>query len=145
MPLKNFKKESPICCEDSTTIKEVARMMKSENVGAILVLKGMRPVGIVTDRDLAIRCVADGMDCTKTPVGEVMTKTLATVSLEDGVHDVVEKMKSSRVRRIPVVDGSGYAVGIITTGDVLDLLSRELSDVSETIAAKAGKLENLAA
>jgi CBS domain-containing protein len=99
----------------------------------------------LTDRDVAIRCVARGLDTTETTVGQVMTKSLHTVAIDQGLFDVVRVMRENRVRRIPVLDETGKAVGLLSFGDLFQLLGKEMSDLEATISPEFTKIEEIAA
>jgi CBS domain-containing protein len=104
--------------------------MAEKNVGAILVISEGKPLGIITDRDIVVRCVAENLDCDDTTVENVLTESIHVAKDTDGLFEVIRKMRTARVRRIPVVDGNGSAIGIISFGDIVGLLSRELVEVS---------------
>ena len=91
--------------------------MASEDVGSVPVVKGGRLVGIVTDRDLVVRVLADGRDPNSTTVGEIASGDLETVSPDDDLDAALRKMASSKVRRLPVVEGD-QLVGIVAQADV---------------------------
>ncbi|MFL5825068.1 MAG: CBS domain-containing protein [Thermoleophilaceae bacterium] len=106
----------PVTVERDTPIAEVARQMRQADTGAILVTENGRLFGIVTDRDIAVRAVADGLD-PDTPVGEITTTNLRTLSPDDTVDDAIALMREDDVRRIPIVDGD-RPVGIVSLGDL---------------------------
>ncbi|MCI0456717.1 MAG: CBS domain-containing protein [Gemmataceae bacterium] len=110
----------------------VAQQMERHHVGAVVIVENHRPVGIVTDRDLALQLGAHGV-APRTPVGEVMSTPVQTVSSDDGVFDTSQVMKESGVRRLPVVDEDGRLVGLVALDDLLLVLSRELSNLTESI------------
>jgi CBS domain-containing protein len=112
-----------------------ARRMESENVGALVVLDaGKRPTGLVTDRDLALRVVAEGRDPKSVRVSEVMSAHPSTIEESAPIEDAVAMMRRVGVRRLPVVDAKGALVGIATVDDVLDLLAGELGDLGRTLS-----------
>jgi CBS domain-containing protein len=114
-----------------TTVRAAAQLMREYHVGAIVVVRepdGTRvPVGILTDRDIAIAIVAKGLDADSLRVDEVMGPELITVRDTDGVSQTIELMRAKGVRRMPVVDERGSLVGIVTADDFVDLLAEELS------------------
>jgi CBS domain-containing protein len=115
-----------------TTVREVARLMKEKDVGCVLVQNpaGL-PIGIITDRDLVLRCLANGVSADKARAQEVMTAAVATVREDSGLFDCIRTMHDARVRRLPVVDSNGKPVGIISFGDLLGILSQELGSLVE--------------
>ena len=132
MPLRNYIKGNLITCAPETTISEVARLMKSSDVGAVVVTEDGFPSGIVTDRDLALRCAADHFECANEHVRDFMTQSVETVTLDQGIQDVTRIMKSEEIRRVVVVDETGRALGLLSFGDMVSLLTRELVDLSAT-------------
>lgn len=133
MPLREIINESLVSCSLDTPICDVADLMKDKDVGAVLITENDRPVGIVTDRDIVLRCVCDELELT-TPVEQIMTKTVESVHIDDGIQDVVRCMKDKKIRRIPVVDDSEKAVGLISFGDIIGLLAKEMGELSFTTA-----------
>jgi CBS domain-containing protein len=113
--------KDPVCCVPTDTVEEAAQIMKNEGVGAVPVVDDQETrklVGIVTDRDLTVEVIADGMSPATTTVENVMTITLARCNVDDDVHRATELMAQHQVRRIPVVDAEDRIVGIISQGDV---------------------------
>ena len=102
------------------TAKEAANFMLSTDSGSIPVTDGERLVGMITDRDIAVRGVAKGF-APDTPVSELMTKDCITAREDDDVSTVASKMSEAQVRRLPVIDGDEKLCGIVSLGD----LSRE--------------------
>lgn len=131
MSLKTMLNTELVSCPITATIREVAVLMKQKDVGAVLVTKNGVPQGILTDRDLVVRCMADSASFEHTKAGEVMTKVVQTVNQDEGVYNVAEKMKAAHVRRIPVVDHAGKAVGILSFDDLFQLIGQEISHLVE--------------
>jgi CBS domain-containing protein len=104
------------------TVDDVAKLMKKEDIGPVLIVEkgdqGKRLVGIVTDRDLAIKVVGEGRDPKKTKVKDVMTTKVVTCRSDDDVQNAMDAMAQHQLRRIPVVDEYGMLVGIISQADV---------------------------
>ena len=99
------------------TVRDAARYMREANVGAIVVQKHGKLFGIVTDRDIVVRCLACGGNCDTTPLGEVCSAHVATLRPDDEVDHAVALMRERAIRRIPVVK-NGKAVGIVSLGDL---------------------------
>ena len=113
--------ENPVCCLASDKVYAVAQRMQTEDVGALPVVENhdtRKLIGIVTDRDLAVRVVAASRDATNTPVGDVMTPDPVVCHPLDDLNTMLENMASHQIRRIPVVDEAGQVVGIIAQADV---------------------------
>ena len=121
-----------VTCEPDAKVTDVAKLMADNDIGAVMVLTDEKPRGIVTDRDIVLRCVAQNTDVDDTTVEQVMTESVATCHENDGIFDCIMKMKQAKVRRIPVVDDSGKAVGIISFGDLLAVLSKEFVELTQT-------------
>jgi CBS domain-containing protein len=109
---------TPQVVEVSEKIRTAASLMAKANIGAVIVTKEGALCGILTDRDIVIRCVARGGDCDQTTVGEICSQQLATLSAEDTVDNAIALMAKKAIRRIPVVDGSKRPVGIVSLGDL---------------------------
>jgi CBS domain-containing protein len=110
-----------ICCLPDDLAVEAAQLMKNEHVGSIPVIEDQQTrklVGIVTDRDLAIRIVSEGLDAKSTKVETIMTRNVVTCKAEDDLQMVVDAMSKHQLRRIPVVDDDNKVLGIIAQADV---------------------------
>ena len=112
---------------------EAARLMREYHVGDVVVVEetaeGKKPVGILTDRDIVIELVAEGVDLDAISVGDAMSNQLLIVAESDELADATAKMRARGVRRAPVVDKVGVLVGILTVDDILEVLAGELSDL----------------
>ena len=120
-----------VTVEPHQSVLEAARRMEERDVGCVLVLSNGKPRGLITDRDIVLRCVAHNLDISDTTVENILTESLATVHLTDGIFDCIRKMREAGVRRIPVVGDDGKAVGIVTFDDFICILSQELSALTE--------------
>ena len=103
------------------TIVEVARLMKTEDIGPVLIVDNEQSktlVGIVTDRDIVVKVIAEGQDVKTTRVGDVMSKKLVTCHADDAVDVAMKAMAQFQLRRIPVVGDNMTLVGIISQADV---------------------------
>src|SRR5262245_23541009 len=101
-----------------TTLTEAARLMRENGIGPLPVCEGERLVGILTDRDIAIRATAEGLDPKSTPVRRVMTPEVVTCFEGDDIRKAAEIMQRAQVRRLLVVDGNGRLAGIVSLGDI---------------------------
>lgn len=110
-----------------TTVAEVARMMKTEDIGAIPVGKDDRLVGMITDRDLTLRVIAEGRDPAKTKAEDVMTKGIIYCQTKQTVEDAIHLMDQKKVRRLPVLNEKKRLVGMLSLGDIAHSTSRELA------------------
>jgi signal-transduction protein with cAMP-binding, CBS, and nucleotidyltransferase domain len=109
--------------------------MQKNNVGAIVVLQQGRPVGIVTDRDLALATCAhetSPQEC----VRNVMTCPVSTIRADEGIFSATQQMMEQAVRRLPVVDQNERLVGLVSLDDLILLLSREIQNIAEGVRAE---------
>jgi CBS domain-containing protein len=110
-----------VTCTPENTIAEVARLMKTEDIGPVLIVDNEQSktlVGIVTDRDIVVKAIADGQDVKTTRVGDVMSKKLVTCRADDDVDIAMKAMAQFQLRRIPVVGENMKLLGIISQADV---------------------------
>jgi len=110
-----------VCCLPDDLAVDAAQLMKNEHVGSIPVIEDQQTrklVGILTDRDLAIRIVSEGLDAKSTKVESIMTRNVVTCKAEDDLQTVVDAMSKHQLRRIPVVDDDNKVLGIIAQADV---------------------------
>jgi CBS domain-containing protein len=122
MKAQDIMAKNPKVVTPETTIREAARLMQSENVGMLPVVRseGSRNiVGVVTDRDITIRHVAEGHTSPDCPVREAMSSHVKTAKNTDSVDDVMKLMGSEQVRRIPIVDERGDLVGVVAQADLV--------------------------
>jgi CBS domain-containing protein len=131
---------SPTCCQPGHTVVEVAEIMKREDVGLIPVVdERNKLIGVLTDRDIVMKVVADGRDARGTAVSEVMTTEPASCQEQDLVETVLQQMAAHQVRRMPIVDGAGTIVGIVSQADVATRLAnpRDTGEVVQAISEPA--------
>ena len=113
--------DNPVCCLPSDSVSQVARVMRREHIGPVPVVSDERTreiIGIVTDRDLAIKVVAESRDPNRTTVGDVMTHTIIVCREDDDLSSAIAAMEEYEIRRIPVIDHGGRLVGIISQADL---------------------------
>jgi|SRR6187549_3701757 CBS domain-containing protein len=106
-----------VTCPSSAPLKDAAGYMRDRDIGDVLVVDDGSICGIVTDRDIVVRCVAEGGDVRDATVGDVCTADLTTVSADTTIEDAARLMRDNALRRLPVVD-RGKPVGIVTLGDL---------------------------
>lgn len=135
----------PACCVLEDSVVTAAMLMKIHNIGSVPVVSdrnSMNLVGIVTDRDLTLRVVAEQRDYYRTKVSEVMSKDLVTCRASDDYDEVIEAMAKRQIRRVPVVDNEGRLVGIISQADVArSAAPGEVAEVVEQISEPASTHE----
>jgi len=113
--------KNPVCCLPDDMVVKAAGLMKSGNIGSVPVIENEQTkklVGIVTDRDLALKIVAEGRDAKSTKVADVMTGKVVTCRAEDDLQKALDAMAKHQLRRIPVVDNDDKVLGIIAQADV---------------------------
>lgn len=115
------------------TLASVARSMERDNVGTVVITDNHRPVGILTDRDLALELGARGSPSDTLAV-RVMTTPVETIRGRQGVYAATRAFMERKVRRLAVVGDDGHLIGLVAVDDILRLLSRELSNLAECIA-----------
>lgn len=115
------------------TAYDVARRMRDNRVGSVIIVRDQRPIGIVTDRDVCLRVVAEGKVPEKTLVSEIVTYDATTLPRDAGIDTAVRTMRERGVRRLPIVDEEGRLMGIVTADDLIVLLSQELADLGESL------------
>ena len=128
MKAQELMTKEPACCTPESTVREAAQLMLEHDCGCIAVVQkgSMRLTGVVTDRDIACRCVAQGGG-PETPIREIMTTAPKCCHPEDDVAAVEQIMMQAQVRRVPVVDSQGNCVGMIAQAD-LAVRDREVSE-----------------
>jgi len=116
------------------SVREGARRMAREDVGALVVLdEAGKLIGMLTDRDVVVRCLAAGRDPVTTTIVEVMTAPVVAVQETTPIEDALSKMVGARVRRLPVLDEKGELVGILALDDVLELLAEETATIGRLL------------
>jgi len=118
---KDVMTRNPVSARPEDTVASVARLMKENDIGPVPIVenqKSKRLVGIVTDRDLALKVVAEGRDPETTPVKQVMTTSVITCRGDDDIETALDAMSTQQLRRIPVVDDGNLLLGIIAQADI---------------------------
>lgn len=119
------------------TVEVLASTMARKDVGSVVVERDREPIGLVTDRDLAVRVLGAGEDPSALTARDVMSPYPTTVHVDDDVLDATEAMCEHAVRRLPVVADEGEVVGIVTLDDLTRLLAAELGNLADVIAAES--------
>jgi CBS domain-containing protein len=124
MKVEEIMTRELICVEPQMSVVEAAKRMKSAGIHAVLVVEGERLVGIVVDRDLVLKVLAEERDPSRTEVREIMTPDPVTVEPGTDVIEAARLMRRHRVSRLPVVERSGRVAGIVSEVDFPTIISR---------------------
>lgn len=146
MKVKDCMCNDVCSCTSDATIEDVAKLMCSNHVGCIPVCNNQNCiVGLVTDRDIVLRCVACGKDIKNTPISNIMSCDVCSCTPNDEMNNVESKMSQNQIRRMPVVD-NGKVVGILTMGDLAhfdkDLGKEEVCNTINNICNCQGNAKN---
>ncbi|MDC7808587.1 MAG: CBS domain-containing protein [Sphingobium sp. 66-54] len=135
MEARDVMTPEPACCSPADSVKDAAVLMVDNDCGEIPVVdQSGQLVGVVTDRDIACRCVAQGKSA-DTPVEEVMSSSLVTVSPDASIDECCKKMEDNQIRRLPVVDDQGKCCGIVSQADIaLHVDKRETGDLVRKVS-----------
>jgi CBS domain-containing protein len=134
---RDLMTKNPVCCLPGDNVSYAARLMKENDVGVLPVVFDQQEqilVGIVTDRDVTVRAVANGRDPSRVLVDEIMSRKIVKCSPDDNYEQAVNLMEQHQIRRIPAVDASGRVVGIISQADVA-VRVRDTNKTAELVTA----------
>ena len=137
MRIADFCKRHVFTAYAETNLAEVARTMRNEHVGCVVVIDiERRPVGLLTDRDIVVETLACGVDPRIVTAGDIMTAGPVTVSLDEDSHWALKVMRDRGVRRLPVVDDGGKLAGIVALDDVLESAATGLFDAVQALGTE---------
>jgi len=137
MPVADIARTDVMTASRDQSAGNLATVMKTENVGSVIIENDDEPVGIVTDRDLVLEVLEPRADPSTMTAEEIMTETPVTVDGDQGVFDAIRTLHESSVRRLPVVDDDGTVAGIVTLDDLVVMLSGELGSLGDIIEAES--------
>ena len=123
MKCREVMTDNPTCCLPHDLVNQVARVMHREHIGAVPVVSDEHSrelIGIITDRDLAIKVVAESRDPGRTVVSDVMSHTIVVCREDDDLSSAIAAMDEYQIRRVPIIDQGGRLVGIISQADIAD-------------------------
>jgi CBS domain-containing protein len=127
-----------VVARKDAAVQEAAQLMRQYHVGDLVVVEDRGavriPVGILTDRDLVVEVLAKGVAPDTVTAGDIMTTDIVTGHESDSIWATLQRMRTKGIRRLPVVDGAGGLVGILTMDDLLELFAGELADLSKLIS-----------
>ncbi|NGO56177.1 CBS domain-containing protein [Allomesorhizobium camelthorni] len=127
MKVEDVMHKGTIYVEPATPVGEIARLMRDDDIGAIPVKVNKQLVGIVTDRDITCRALADSGNVATKTAKDVMTKDVVCCSADDDVEAAIEVMEAKQIRRLAVTDGHKTLVGMLSLGDISHKVSKNLS------------------
>ena len=135
--LKDFASSVVAVVEPETTALVAAQLMRRHHIGALVVVDAQennRPVGIVTDRDLVLELMAEGLDPAVFTAGDIMSLNLVLARPDMDAMDAVQLMEAHQLRRLVMADEAGRLAGIVSLEDILEVLSRELANLASGLA-----------
>lgn len=139
MTVASAMTKTPACCTPGSSLTDVARMMVANDCGQIPVVEDLETrklAGVITDRDIAIRIVAEGRNPAEANAGDCMTAPCISVTAETSLQDCCGLMEANKVRRLPVIDAEGGVVGIVSLADVSRVASAgESAEVLKQVSA----------
>lgn len=146
MPISEICNREVVITYKDSSIVEVAKLMRHHHVGDVVVVDSVGdqsvPVGIITDRDIVVEIIAGDVPLGSVTASDVMSYDLITAREQDGIWDTLQRMRSSGIRRMPVVNEKGGLEGILTVDDLLELFSDELMSLAKvTIREQAREKE----
>lgn len=128
MHVQDIMTKNPACCTPATKLQDVARTMVEHDCGCVPVVESqetLKPVGVITDRDITCRTVAQGKNPLEMTAGDCMSSPVMTVTPETSVEDCCADMEQNQVRRVPVVDATGGCCGIVAQADIAKAVPRQ--------------------
>ncbi|MGZ0745820.1 MULTISPECIES: CBS domain-containing protein [unclassified Haloparvum] len=137
MTVSDLMREDVVTARPDESVGDVAKRMEKENVGSVVIERNGRPEGIVTDRDLTTRVLANGGTADGWSAEDAMTRELRTVRTDTGVMELCNELGDACVRRMPVVDDDGNLAGIVTHDDLNTLLADEQRELAQVIQAES--------
>ena len=135
MPVKNLAVD-PITAGKDASIKELAERMDEEQLGDIIIAEDQKPIGIVTDRDIAL-AVARNDDVSSLTAADIMAEDPVVIRGDAKGFELPERLAEAKVRRLPVVDRDGMLTGIVTLDDLVATIGEEMKDVATVIEAQS--------
>jgi CBS domain-containing protein len=136
MPVSKRVRKSVVTAQPTTAAADVAELMSEHKIGCVVIERGGEPVGIVTDRDIVVETIADGIVPPGMTAADIMSRDVVTGDADADVFDLCSEMCEAEVRRMPIVDG-GELVGIVTMDDILRQLSEKFRELTDVIAAES--------
>jgi CBS domain-containing protein len=134
MKIKDIMSKDIACVDTKSTAADAAKKMKDQNVGSVLVIEKNQLQGLVTDRAIATKAVAEEKDPRNVPVTDIMTRNVVGCSEDDDVFDALQTMGKNRIRRLPVVNQQSQLVGVVSMADIAGQMKSGLDNMLEEIS-----------
>lgn len=145
MPMSDLCEKRAITIEKSATLEEAATMMRKHHVGSLVVVnvvgKSQRPVGVLTDRDIVLKGVAEKRTLGTTTVDQIMSRDPVEISRNSGVFEALRKMRRNNVRRVVVTDEGNGICGLFSTDDLIRLIAQEMHEVGQLFEEQVSREE----
>lgn len=138
MKVRDLMSQNVQWVDPNQSLEEVAKVLASSNIGSVPICQGKEILGMVTDRDILVRAIANGKDPKTTKVNEIMTKEVQSVSPDTDIHQASDLMADKQIRRLPVIENN-HLVGYLAIGDIaiqsihVNEAGEALSSISESI------------
>ncbi|MGZ5444869.1 MAG: CBS domain-containing protein [Thermoanaerobaculia bacterium] len=116
--IRDVMTANPECVSEKDSIRDVARIMKDQDTGVVPVVDGRKIIGLITDRDIVVRGLAEGKNLESVRVNELMTRNVRSVREDSTVNEALELMSNAEIRRVAVVNNNDELVGIVSIGDI---------------------------
>ncbi|HEY0371453.1 MAG TPA: CBS domain-containing protein [Thermoanaerobaculia bacterium] len=123
--IRDVMTPNPECVTEKDSIRDVARIMKNSDTGVVPVVDGKKIIGLITDRDIVVRGLAEGKNLESVRVNELMTKSIRSVREDASVGEALDLMTNAEIRRVAVVNANDELVGIVSLGDIASQTSQD--------------------
>jgi CBS domain-containing protein len=137
MSISKYVNRNVCSLSEDASLSEAVTLMKDKNVGSIVIVKSVTsdptPVGVLTDRDIVIKLLADEVNLKIISVKDTLTSTVCAIKEQEGMDETIELMCDNAVRRIPIVNEQGQLTGIVTLDDLIVALANKMHHLSELI------------
>jgi CBS domain-containing protein len=133
MSIRNFAVRRPQTAEPSVSLRAAAQQMQKQGVGCLVVVEGKKPIGVVTDRDIALHVLVGRRDAGLVQVGEIASRPVRSIVDTASIADAASSMRRHGLRRLPVVDQKGELVGLLSQDDLLRAVATEVAELGEAL------------
>ncbi|WP_332450819.1 CBS domain-containing protein [Methanoculleus sp.] len=135
-------REQVVAVSPDTPATDIAKTMEDKNVGSVVIISGdNRPRGILTDRDLVVRVMAQGRSPGEVRAEEIMSRDVVTFQDSMGIYEAIQKMTDAGIRRMPIVGDTGKLIGIVTMDDIVRMLGEEMAAIAKNIEKQSPPMQ----